>query len=221
VKTIAPANLIAYWPLSDLVGSTTAADESGNGRTGACTAVTFGQQGIGDGRRAASFDGSTSLCNVYSASLAGVFPTAEGTLEGWFLCNDWADGVNRRTVIFQASSQNRIIFNKGSGANTANLTYIAGNVNKNIAITMSPTGFFHLALTWSVAADQVIGYLNGVQQGATLTGLGTWVGALAATTCVIGAGDTAPANVWSGRAAHVALWNTPLSAAQIAALAGA
>ena len=63
---------IAYWPLSEASG-TTIVDASGNARNGAYTAVTLGQAGIGDGRTSASFDGSTSFGDLYSASLAGAF----------------------------------------------------------------------------------------------------------------------------------------------------
>jgi hypothetical protein len=64
----------------------------------------------------------------------------------------------------------------------------------------------------------MIAYLNGAQTGATQTTLGTFVGALGATTTNIAASSTVPANPWAGFVAHVALGNRALTAAEVARL---
>lgn len=66
-----------------------------------------------------------------------------------------------------------------------------------------------LAITWSVAADEVIMYKDGIQQGAIFNGLGAWVGVPA--IYIIGAASTVPTNVWSGNIGPCALWTTALS----------
>lgn len=224
VGGIAASNLIAYWPMSEASG-TTALDISGNGRNGAYTAVTLGQTGIGDGRTAASFDGSTSFNNVYSASLAGAFSGQEGTFSIWLRVSGsgvWTDGITRRAILFLVDSSNRVGIHKAVANNEIDFLYVAGGTSKTGGVTsFSPTGWAHFALTWSLAADELKFYVNGAQSGATQTGLGTFAGALSSTQTIIGSLSTPAAQVWSGFLAHAAVWNTPLSAAQILTLATA
>jgi hypothetical protein len=218
VKAIAPANLIAYWPQAE-AGGTTIVDESGNGRNGAYTGVTLGSAGIGDGRTAASYDGATSYGNVYGASLAAAFNGQEGTFAMWLKVSSagvWTDGISRRAILFQVDANNRIGINKAVASNDVDWLYVAGATTKSGGVvSFSPTTFFHIGLTWSKAGDAVKFYVNGVQSGATQTGLGTFAGALASTQTILGSLSTTPAQVWSGLEAHVAVWNTPLSAAQM------
>jgi len=215
-------NPIAYWPMAESSG-TVMLDASGNGRNGTYTAVTLAQTGIGDGRTSASFDGSTSLGNAFTAGLQGAFNPAEGTSAIWCKVSAagvWTDGVQRFASLFGVNlSSNYAGIYKRTVSNSFENDYFAGGVAKAVAFTQSPTAWFHIAMTWSVAADQVKFYTNGVQQGATLTGLGTWSGALASTRCVIGAGSTAPATVWSGTLAHAVVFASALSPTNIAALA--
>jgi hypothetical protein len=221
VQQTAAANLLAYWPMAEASGAV-ALDASGNARNGAYTAVTLGATGIGDGRTSASFDGTTSFNNVYSASLAGAFSGPEGTIALWARVSGagvWADGIVRRFITLQVDANNRVYIEKVAGANTFGMNYIAGGTAKTRNRTTSTTAWFHACLTWSAGADQVIAYFNGVQEGATLTGLGVWVGSIVSTNANIGANATTPTSVWSGFLAHAAVWNTPLSAVQVAALA--
>lgn len=221
VVNIAPANLIAYWPLDEPSG-TTIIDRSGAGRNGAYTATTLGVAGIGDSRTAARMDGSTSFGNLFSASLAAAFNGAEGTMAVWIKMSAagvWTDGAAREILYLTADTNNRVLFVKAASNNEVDWFYIAGATSKAGGVTsFSPTGYFHLALTWSKAGDAAKFYLNGAQSGATATGLGTFAGSLAATTTLLGAISNTPTQVHSGDLAHVAIWTTPLSAAQIAKL---
>lgn len=212
---------IAYWPLAEPSG-TTIVDESGNGRNGAYTAVTVAQPGIGDGRTSASFDGATSFGNIFSASLQGAFNGAEGTLALWAKVSAagvWTDATARDLTNLGVSGSNVPRIQKPTTSNQMQCTYIAGGTNKTVNIGTSTTAWVHFAMTWSKSADQMIAYINGVQSGATQTGLGVFAGSLSATLTTIGAASTVPAAVWSGLLAHVAVWATPLSAGQIATLA--
>lgn len=221
---VAPAALLAYWPLDERAG-TVAFDASGNARNGAYTNVALGASGIGDGRAAASFNGTTSYCNVYSASLAASFNGAEGTIALWAKVSAagvWTEGALRRLIYLQADTNNRVILQRSTINGTIEGVLIAGGVGKTaVALTTSPAGFFHAAITWSKSADQLKAFVAGAQIGATLTGLGVFVGALAIATTCIGSVSTTPTTVWSGSIAHVALWNTALSPAQIALLSAA
>ena len=209
VQALSP---IAYWPQAEPSG-TTIVDESGNGRDGTYTGVTLGASGIGDGRTAATYvPGSTSRGNVFSASLQAAFNSAEGTIVCWCqvrAAGVWADGQNRRIFQFLADASNNVL----------DWTYIAGGVSSARTKTITPTAWFHLALTWSKSGDQVKAYYNGIQEGATLTGLGVWAGSLAATGTTIGSSSSAGSFIWDGNLAHAAIFGSALSAAQVATLA--
>ena len=213
---------IAYWPLAEASG-TTIVDESGNGRNGAYTSVTLGQTGIGDGRTAASFNGTASFGNVFSASLAAALNNQEGSLALWIRASGagvWTDGAQRRCVRLAVDANNSLVIFKATTNNQLSWTYQAGGTSSTRSKAgVSSTAWLHVALTWSKSGDAVKAYFNGVQEGATLTGLGVWLGLLASSTTLIGATSQTPGGVWSGTLAHVAVWANVLSAAQIATLA--
>lgn len=222
VKATFGASLLAYWPLWEPSG-TTATDISGNGRDGVYTGVTLGQTGIGDGRTAASLDGTTSYTNVYSTSLRDAFSAAAGTVMVWAKASGagvWTDGIERRIINLSVNSSNRVYITKNTASNSLTLLYAAGGTAKSRTLTISSIEWNCFVITWDKAADEVKAYLNGVQQGATLTALGTWAGVLASTTTVIGASATTPTLLWSGSEAHVTLGNRALTAAEVAVLAG-
>lgn len=73
-----------------------------------------------------------------------------------------------------------------------------------------------MGLTWSKAADQMIFYINGVAITPISTGLGVFAGALSTTQTIVGALNTGvTAQVWLGLLAHMAVFNRPLSAAEV------
>jgi len=214
VLTLGP---IAYWSMAEPSGSV-ALDESGNGRSGAYTGVTLGNAGVGDGRTAAGFDGATAYNNVYGAGLAGAFNGAEGTAFVWgkvSAAGIWTNGVEGRLLSIRVDNSNSIMLRKYTSNNTLRVFYIAGATGLTVDITTSTTGWFHLAVTWSKAADQVKAYFQGTQSGATQTGLGVWAGALQATGVNVGAALTTPANVFNGLEAHAAIFSRALSAAEV------
>lgn len=219
VKALSP---IAYWPLAESSG-TIIVDESGNGRNGTYTGVDLGQTGIGDGRTCPLFDGVNDVGNVFSASLQGAFNGSEGTIALWAKVSGsgvWTDAATRWCAIFRVDGNNLVGIQRSTTNNRLQVTYIAGATNKTITKdSLTTTNWMHVAITWSKAADQVIMYFGGVQNGATLTVLGTWAGSLATTATNIGARFTTPDQIWDGYLAHVALWTTPLNSTQIASLA--
>ena len=222
-KVIATAPL-AYWPQAESSGST-ATDESGNGRNGAYTGVTLGATGIGDGRTAATLDGTTSFNNVYSASLDAAFNNAEMTIAGWFQVTSagvWSDAANRAVMHIGADITNNLIrFLKTTTNSQLVGRIVFGATAKSVTFTVSdPLTWQHFAVTASKSGDAMKVYLNGVQQGATQTALGTWAGALSNVSCAVGCQRTSALTMpWAGNLAHAAVWASALSAAQIATLA--
>ena len=222
-KKVQSSGPISYWAMAEASGSV-ALDSSGNGRTGAYTAVTLGAAGIGDGRTAASFDGATSFNNIYTASFDAAWTGGEFTIAGWAKVSAagvWTDAANRAIIrIRRSGSGDRIDLLKSSTNNEVDYIYVASGVTKSVVLgSFSPTTYFHIAVTVSAGADQMKAYINGAQTGATQNGLGAWGGVLDATQTCVGAVSTVPATVFSGTLAHIAVWNSALSAAAIANLA--
>jgi hypothetical protein len=211
-----PANLIAYWPLNG-----NANDSSGNGFNGTASAnVTWGD-GLIPGEQAAVFAGNAYI-NLLAPGLSDVFNGAEGTLAGFAKVSaeaDWADAAWRSVVDISVGVDglNTIGVAKRSTVNSFYYGYTAGAVVESRNETIGPSAdLFHWAITWSKTLEQVIYYRGGVAL-ETDTVLGTWAGTI--TRFLLGAQTTALSQPWKGSICHVPLWDTPLSAEQIASLA--
>jgi len=192
---------------------------------GKYTGVTLLQPGMGDGFSSPLFDGATSYGNIYGAGLANAFTGGGFTLACWAKVSGagvWTDATLRRIVYLAVDVNNRVYFERSTTDNRINYVFAGGGITDSVALTsFSPTAWFHLAITVSASDNAIKALINGAQTGATQTGVGVWAGLLAATSTLIGAASTTPANVYSGTIAHAAIWNTPLSRVQISYLARA
>lgn len=209
-------NLIALWPQTESVGTAALNFEGNTLKNGIYTGVTLDNAKFLTGEPTPLFDGVNDFNNIHSAQLNTDFNNAEGTAIIWlqvFNVGVWTDATVRRGLYMQADASNRIFLGRSSNANDANLAYRAGGVNLQTTISgMTTTDPFMLAITWSVANDEVIAYLDGQQSGAILNGLGVWAGALDAAGTLIGAQSTGPTFIWNGWLSYGGLWSTPLSA---------
>lgn len=222
IQGIAPSNLVAMWPLSELSG-TIAYDISGNGRNAAYVgAPKLGQPGIGDGGTSVLLaPASNQWVNIYSTALANAFNGKEGTIAIWFrvrAASVWTDATNRRLFIIAVDGNNQIYTWKTTTNNQLQWVYIAGGTSNNALVTYSATTWSHMAITWSKSGNAAKFYLNGSQSGATLTPVGTFAGTPGSGLMVLGS-NGGPGDMWDGYEALAALWSTPLSAAQILSLA--
>jgi hypothetical protein len=205
---------IAYWPFSEVAGTTGAAsvlDISGNNHHATPANVTFGAAGIGDGETSATFNGSNSAINAFSAGLAGAFDGAEGSLLMWLRFAAWGPLVyglflSDFTLQVLSAGTDLYLFIKTGGVEK---THVIGG--------MSTTEFFSIAMTWSESNDRKNSYLSGAVVAPELTGLGVWSTPL--TQFTIGASDNTGAGALNGGIAKVALFDKELSAAQVAAIA--
>lgn len=219
-------HLLFYYPMGEPSG-TVAYDLSQFGNNGS-------YKGVGEPLLAQSpgvepngliplFDGTNDYLNVYSSNLASIFNGNEGTACFWLKVSAvgvWTDATFRSSYVLQIDASNLINLRKSTTNGQFDLIRVGSGTTKTHSIaTGSPTGWIHLALTWSKSADAEKAYLNGSQSGATQTGLANMVGTLTSTTCAVGAANTTGGAPTSGYVAHAALWNTVLSASQIAALA--
>jgi hypothetical protein len=223
IAVMGTANVAQYLILDELSG-TTAADASGNGRTGAYSNVTLNSVDFVKGGRAGSWNGTTSFANTYSASMAGAFNPLLGTINMWVRVSAvgiWSDGITRLFLRLGADASNNLIqLDKLGSSGAIRQLYIAGGTVDNGGDTSTPstTDWFMLTFTWNKTTEnRVRGYFNGVLAAEAGT-LGTWSGSLNSAQCTIGSGSTTPANVWSGFFRDYMLATTEATGAQVAAL---
>jgi hypothetical protein len=218
VRAVQPYRLVAYWRLNESSGSY-AGDSSGNGYDGTASGVAWGQDGIGDGDTAAGFDGVNDYVAVYSEGLAGEFDGDEGTLMIWARRRlSTSTGHTVRIGTTGGMSYLAIYYDLANGRFRFRREASGSKIQNYYTAT---TEWVCLAMTYSRSADELKAYVNGVQAGATVTGLGAWVGELLLTQCALGSFyAVAPAQVWDGSLAHAALWNVALTPGEIAQIAG-
>lgn len=226
VLDIQSANLIAYYPLNETTGTNAANAEGTAARDGTYTGVTLNSIIGPDGVNGAPlFDGSNDFVDIFSASLNTAWGApAAGTVAAWARVSAagvWEDSTQRFMLgLRHADTDNRIRMRKSATNDRVDMMYDAGGTLDQINVApISLTAWMHWAITWNVADDEMKAYLNGVQQGATQTAIGTLVGNLQATLTVIGAETTGPARVWDGYLAHVPIWTTTLTQSEILSLA--
>ena len=217
VRSIRPANLIAYWPLWEPSGAV-AYDYSTFARHGANVALGARAAGSDGVHQAALFDGATSYVNVYSASLAAAFNGAEGTIIIWpkvYNVGVWTDTLLHWIIHFCSVDGNYTIRIYKDTSNPLVWLYYTFGVTLSVALSVTPTIFKCLGMTWSKSNDRMRAFYNGLQTGVDQTGMGVWVGALDATRTVVGAESTVPISVWYGYIAHGALWSAELSPSEM------
>lgn len=220
VLTISPANLIAYWVLPESSGTKAVNAEGTAARDGAYArdvSVMGTSAGIGDGGTAPDFDGASDYVDVYSISAAGSFDPLLGTLSVWLKMSPGAlvDGTWNYGPYIAADNNNYIIVAKSSTNNSLTIRYRAGAVASQRNVIVSDSLWHHYAITWDKVSDEVLHYLDGIQDGPTVNGLGVWAGAISPATALIGASTQAPALTWEGQVGHCVLWNAVLTPAQI------
>ena len=218
IKALFGSSIIGYYRGAEASG-TDALDESGFNYTGAYTGVTLGQPGIGDGLTCPLYDGA----NDFMQPPAGFRTALNGQLGSvlfWIAATDWT--VTGDAFNFQVDASNFIRCQLNAGVtDRIELSYNAGGTTKAVAEAsgQTTTAFRHFALTWSLAADQMIAYRAGIQLGSTQTALGTFVGAFSATQTLIGARITTPTNIFNGRIEQFCVLNRVAMPDEVAAAA--
>ena len=207
---------IAYWPFNELSGAAAINYGTlGAAANGAYTGATLAQIAAPGGGLAPLFDGVNDFCDLYSAAFAGAFNPALGSMAVWFRT---VAGLSSGVILsIRTDDTNRVIIKHvADTTGDFNLEYNAGGTAETSSTYDATTGaWYHAVVTWSVAADQVIFYVNGAQLGVTATGLGTWVGALNAARCTAGCYSTSATLDYNGYIAHPALWDKVLTPTEI------
>lgn len=210
-------HLIAYWQLGETSG-TTAEDTGAGNYDGTYNGATLAGDAFVDGAPAPTFDGVNDFVDVYSAGLASAFDGDTGSALVWVNMSsaNWSTTTRRRALVLGADNSNRVLITKSNVSNQVQAGYISTGANSLATFTRpAADAWFSVVVTWSKPDDRVRVYANGTQQGSTLTGLGTWIGTLSSTISVIGAANATPVETWLGSLAHVAIWKTELTAAEV------
>lgn len=211
----APADLLAIWTHNDTAA--TLVDSSPAARN----ATLFGsyvqqQRGMGDGGHSIKYTGGGA--NTYGA-IGGVFNGAAGTIDAvvQLPLAMWTDGTTRYLFDFWGATGGNIVRGyRPTGNNLLNFEYRAGSVVKSISYNVPRADQFRVTITWDAAVDEFKLFIDGVQFGATQTGLGVWAGALSSTETCIGARNTAGADPFTGGwIQNAAVWSIALTPVQI------
>jgi len=214
---------IAYWPLDDTSGAVARCLVNPN-QNGAYTGVTLANATGPDGVSwVPLFDGANDYVNILTATLQGALDLDEGSISLWakvFNVGVWTDATFRRLLYLKDTAPvNSIDLMRYNSDNRVYLERRDDTSGKGkLYITSAPTAWVHLGLTWSVLANETRYYwtgslLPGVDAADTATGT--------VVLAFIGSASTVPANPWYGWISDVAIFDTVLSGANIAALASA
>jgi len=194
-----------------------------NPLNGDITGATINQDAGSRLKKAYLFDGTNDYVDVYSPELNSLFDPTKGTLLAFAKVSGagvWTDGAYRTLTILQSDSNNKVQMQKSSVNNRLDWFYTAAGTTRTFLNTsVTTTDWFLVAITWDIEADEIKAYLNGVQNGATQTSPGTWVGNLSSTLSVIGAKAVSPASVWDGLICHPVLFRDVLTGAEILKIA--
>jgi len=218
IQRVLATDPIAYWVLGERAGNVARCQVLA-AQNGQHVGVTLGQPGIGDGNTCPYYDGTNDYTNVQTATLAGRFNGAEGTVIVWMRVANagvWTDGQGREMIRVFVNANNHVRISKAAINNSVFSQYVAGGVTKTVQVANTSLANQCFGATWSSAADEFRLYIDGVPVGVTQTILGAWVGV--PVVSVIGASSIVPAAPWHGWLAHVPLWNRALAPAEMADL---
>ena len=201
--TILADGPVAYWPLNETVGAT-AADLTGNGHYGTYVGgCSQGATGIGDGETAVSFDGSTGHVTIPTTPEAGVGPWSA---EAWFQTRN-------------AGSQAGALLSSGAvyqpQIGTGMFAALAGGsgiqAGRETVATVTDGSWHYGAITWTGGGAAPDFYVDGaLRTSATASATGAPIVTPSAPLLV---GATP---YFGGQIAKVAVYNTALTASQVA-----
>lgn len=130
-----------------------------------------------DGYGAYEFDGTNDFIDLNASTLN--FNQTSGTIMAWFKFDDvasWSDGLTRNLFQFRGGSGNAVTLYK---SNTDEMVwrYVADSVADETTLAVgsrTDTDWHHIAMTWSVADQEMKAYWDGVQTGSTQVILNNW-----------------------------------------------
>lgn len=232
-------NPIAFWPLNE-IGGTNAHCEVNRSQDGVFTDVSLGAVDCPFGEiRAPSFNGTSSLVNVYSTALNTALKTAvnadAGTITMWVRIDEIADWIDNTVGTFinfrtDGSIEYLRVLKSAAAGCPAGCPSVAGahrdgtfinmgaQVSLDDTIPTTPTDWTFCAYSWSNADTEMILYF-GEDVTTEIDGADvTWTGDLSSTQSCIGAETTTPTNTFKGNLAYVAIFDRALTTTEIDSL---
>ncbi len=203
------SSLVGLWHLDEVVGSTVATDDSGNGLSGTIgSTVTLGNPGKVNG--SASFD-STATSFIQTANTTSLNPTTALTIHAWVYPSNAGNS--------NAGIANKGPFNGSQGSFSLGLAEVLGAQGlifwidypsgQLTAPTLNRGEWSHVVATYDGSTMKL--YTNGIlKNSASYTGNIT----SANTPYILGA-YYGSSNVFNGQVDEIAIWNTSLSATEI------
>jgi len=155
------------------------------------------------------FNGSTQY-GVLDAA-AGDIDTDKGTFSAWIKFNG-ANSNNGAFIKASVNSSNLISMVYITSTEKFRFTYKAGGTSKiaEVATTEEVDGnWTHLSMTWNTSADELKGYVNGVQVGGTQSSLGTFSGTI--DKCYFGRNTLADNSYFKGYIDEVSVFDEVVS----------
>ena len=175
------------------------------------------------GAYASQYDGTDDKTDIYNAALNAALSRTAYT-ELFIVKPDagiWTDITDRYAGVIRVNTSNTTQFDKTITDGRAIIGETAGGTAKVVTInSLSSVDWQQWAFTRDSVADEGKAYINAVQQGATLTGLGTWTGNIATFGAAIGAVNNlaTPGSPWKGLIHLHAWFNRALTQAELATL---
>lgn len=205
------AAVIGYWKLDEASG-TAVIDSSPQMQTNGLYSggVTLANALSPAGTLCPLFDGTNGKASAQSAGWAADFNGAEGSCA--FFSKNVSHTNNEYILYFAVNSSNRVGFQQLGADGAFQWLYSAGGTADNKNILSVPAGFHQHIMTWSATDDKVRHYVDGVESGAALTGLGIFAGSIA-TSDIGGLTGVSFANV---NIAHLYFLNRAMTPTEVA-----
>lgn len=212
-------SLIAQYTLSEDAAAQQARDLSGHGYHGAVAgAVGFDQAGMGDGLTSLYLNASGEFINIYSAGLAGAVNPDEGTFCLWAEADNWAQLANQYMLSLSGTASNYMLsLHVVLGWSVFFRSFPGGSTSVMWQTALS-AGRHHLAGVWSVSGNYARVLVDGIRRNATVSGA-SWGAGATINAARIGAKTTLQTDRFTGKLAHVMLFDEPLADEEIAYLA--
>ncbi len=192
-------NPVAYYPLDDASGAT-ATDISGNSLHGTYNNVILTAGALGSATTAAAFDGGSSYVQLPGNWGGG----SAITIEAWV----HVDNPNGTQAIVAATTTDFVHLQAGTGFCEL---YLDGSQQNLSSVPDSPAAWHHVVLVVTTGGSKL--YVDGVQTGSNAS---TFTSIDLAGDVRIGMGQN-PGRFLNGAVDEVAIYNTALSPARIAA----
>ena len=175
---------IAYWPMSETSGLVADNLEGTAARDGSYTAQvalndTLGPDGVNN---APYWDNNLATADLNTASLDSALDLDEFSIVLWMKIKDaatWTTNSKQIFALYGTPSSNRLQFYIDTSARI--IFYRISSTGGSAIRTSSAQNsldWLCLAATVSLTADEVRYFINGAQEGATITGNGAFNGAI-------------------------------------------